>query len=104
MRDEALANERFWQEFEQSIRELNRRHIGAATGGVRKEHLLRAAENVARLRAGYLSAVLRLESAAEAPPTPELEKLGQLRLAYEEALQGFEALRHAHERGYFELS
>ena len=104
MRDEAIANERLWQEFEQSIRELNRRYIRAATGGVRKEHFLRAAENVARLRARYLNAVLRLEAALEAPPAPELEKVRQLRLAFEEALQGFEALRHAHERGYFEVS
>jgi hypothetical protein len=103
MRDQAFANERLWQEFEQSIRELNQRYIRAATGGVRKEHLLRAAENVARLRARYLSAVLKLEAAAETPPTPELDKVRQLRLAFEEALQGFEALRHAHERGYFDL-
>ena len=104
MRDEAFANERLWQEFEQSIRELNQRYIRAATGGVRKEHLLRAAENVARLRAGYLNAVLRLEGAVETPPIPELEKLGHLRHAYEEALHGFEALRHAHERGYYTLA
>jgi hypothetical protein len=103
MRDEAFANERLWQEFEQSIRELNQRYIRAATGGVRKEHLLRAAENVARLRAGYLQEVLRLGAAAEAPPAPEIEKVKRLRLAFEEALQGFEALRHAHERGYFEF-
>jgi hypothetical protein len=104
MRDAIVTNERLWQEFEQSIRELNRRYIRAATGGVRKQHFLRAAENVARLRARYLNAVLRLEAAAEAPPLPDLEKVRQLREAYEEALQGFEALRHAHERGYFELS
>ena len=75
MRDAAVSNERLWQEFEQSIRELNQRYIRAATGGVRKEHFLRAAENVARLRARYLHAVLRLEAAAEAPPIPELEKV-----------------------------
>lgn len=103
MRDESIANERLWQEFEQAIRELNRQHIRAATGGVRKQHFLTAAENVARLRARYLKAVLALEAAAEAPPAPELEKLRHLRLAYEEALQGFDALRHAHERGYFEI-
>lgn len=104
MRDDSFATERLSQEFEQAILEVNRRHIRAATGGVRKEHFMRAADNVARLRASYLSAVLRLEAAAEPPPAAELQRVRELRLAYEEALQGFDALRHALKRGYFDLA
>lgn len=104
MRDESFAGERVFQEFEQSIRELNCRHIRAATGGIQKQHFLRAAENVARLRASYLNAVLRLETASEPPPPEQSDALRQLRMAYEEALQGFAALRHALKRGYFELA
>lgn len=104
MRDDSFAGERLSQEFEQSIRELNDRHIRAATGGVRKDHFLRAAENVARLRALYLTAVLRLETGSEPPPPEQFEELRELRRAFEEALRGFAALRHALKRGYFALA
>lgn len=104
MRDEAFAAERLSQEFEQSILEVNRRHIRAATGGVSKEHFFRAAENVARLRARYLNAVLQLEAGLDPPPMTEIERVREMRLAFEEALQGFHALRHALKRGYFELA
>jgi len=104
MRDDSFTGERLSQEFEQAIRELNNRHIRAATGGVRKDHFLRAAENVARLRAGYLNAVLRLETSPETPPPERFTELRELRGAFEEALQGFAALRHALKRGYFDLA
>jgi hypothetical protein len=104
MREETFASERLSQEFEQAIRELNSRHIRAVTGGVRKEHFLRAAENVARLRAHYLASVLRLETAANPPKPEQFEELRHMRAAFEEALEGFAALRHALKRGYFELS
>ncbi len=97
---------RMFQEFEQAIRESNRTAIAAATGGISKEHVLRVAITVSRLRARYLKEVLKLsaESGDRALDPTAILDLRQMREAYEEALHGFSALRHALERGYIELS
>ncbi len=100
------SRRRMFQEFEQAIRESNRTAIAAATGGISKEHFLRVAITVSRLRSRYLKEVLKLsaESGDRALDPTAILDLRQMREAYEEALHGFSALRHALERGYIELS
>jgi hypothetical protein len=104
--DDDRSRRRMFQEFEQAIRESNRTAITGATGGVGKEHVLRVAITVSRLRARYLKEVLNLSADSgdrALDPTAVLD-LRQMREAYEEALHGFSALRHALERGYIELT
>ena len=82
------------------IREANRMAIHATTWPLTKEKVLRVAAAVSKLRARYLAEVVKLgDSAAESnlDATAALD-LRQLREAYEEALHGFGALRHAMER------
>ncbi|MDA1131708.1 MAG: hypothetical protein O2905_00590 [Proteobacteria bacterium] len=70
-----------------------------------KERILRVAAAVSKLRARYLAEVIRLgdtKAGASLDPTSSLD-LGELREAYEEALAGFGALRHALERSYITL-
>ena len=100
-----VARGRVFQELEQAIREANTLAIGDVAGSVSKEAIMRAAAMVARLRAAYLEAVLRLE--AESDTMLDADAISALRghrQAYEEALLGFGALRHALKRGYFELA
>lgn len=104
--EEDRSRRRMFQEFDQAIRESNRTAINAATGPITKEHVMRVAIAVSKLRARYLKEVLRLSEAGgdrALDPTAILD-LRQLRDAYEEALNGFGALRHALERGYIDLS
>jgi len=91
---------------EDAIREANTFAIGAATGGIGKEEMIRVAAAVSRFRASYLVAVVRLGklSGHEMPSEEMLAELRRLRQAYEEGLEGFGALRHALERGYFQLN
>jgi len=100
---EELKRERVFHEFEQAIREANTSCISRVTGGIGKEHFLKAAIAVARLRADYLNAVLCLADGNRCADESANE-LKRRREAYEEALLGFGALRHALKRGYFELS
>lgn len=97
---------RLFYEFETHIRDVNRRHIEAAAGTIRREALLRLADVVARQRARYVKRVLELASGAggEEPGEEIFAAVREARLAYEEALQGFGALRHALERGYFQMA
>ncbi|MSP20999.1 MAG: hypothetical protein EXQ93_05675 [Alphaproteobacteria bacterium] len=104
--DDDRSRRRIFQEFDQAIRESNRAAVSAATGAITKDSVLRVAITVSRLRARYLREVLKLSSEGgdrALDPTAILD-LRQMREAYEEALSGFGALRHALERGYFDLA
>lgn len=98
--------QRLFENFEQMITAFNTSNISAATGGVSVREFLEVARVVSLLRAQYLQRVVSL---AEIDSLAELGK-GQLqqiredREAYEEALQGFGALRHALMRDYFKLN
>ena len=74
-------------------------------GPLSKDQILRVAGAVSKLRSRYLAEVIKLgatASSGDLVPTAALE-LRELREAYEEALQGFGALRHAMERGYVDM-
>ncbi|MDP6709449.1 MAG: hypothetical protein QF893_24175 [Alphaproteobacteria bacterium] len=101
-----VGRNRLDQEVEQAVHEANVQTIGSVTGAVDKDSFIRAAVTVSRLRAAYLKNVLALEVAVDGkvPDDAAIEALRHRREAYEEALQGFGALRHALKRGYFELA
>ena len=103
--DTDFALRRVFQEFDQAVREANRAAIAATIGPVTKDQVLRVAIAVSRLRARYLREVLKLaaEGGARAMDPTAILEMRQLREAYEGALSGFGALRHALERGYYDL-
>ncbi len=100
-----VGRNRLDQEVEQAIHEANVQTIGAVAGNVDKDGFIRSAVTVSRLRAAYLKDVLALEVASdgELPDEAAIAGLKRRREAYEEALQGFGALRHALKRGYIDL-
>ena len=95
-----LNIKRMFQEFEHSIKSINREKISEITGDVSKQAFIDVASTTARLRAHYLSKVIELESTDDIKPA-DISTLRGTRLMYEEALEGFSALQHALERGYF---
>lgn len=98
--------QRLFYEFEQRIRDANCHHIGEATGGISRADVLALADTVARLRARYLRETLALarHGEGEMPESDAVHRVRALREAYDEALQGFGAVRHALKRGYFTLA
>ena len=105
LRGERVRN-RIFQQLELAIQEANRQTIGSVTGEVTIETFMRAAVTVSRLRAAYLKKVLEFEVINDGGLQDD-EAIRELRLrreAYEEALHGFGAMRHALKRGYFDLS
>lgn len=100
--DEAKVR-RLFQEVEHSIKSINREEISAITGVVSKKAFVDVASTTAKLRAHYLSKVVELQSTEEIQPS-DISILRGSRLMYEEALEGFNALQHALDRGYFDLS
>ena len=101
-----VGRNRLDQEVEQAIYEANVHTIGAVAGDVDKGSFIRAAVTVSRLRAAYLKNVLAVEVAddGQVPDDAAIAELKRRREAYEEALQGFGALRHALKRGYIQLT
>lgn len=100
-----LEIRRLGNELEHSIREINRAKIADLVGGVSKSGILDVADTVSCLRARYLKKVLELRNQfGDDSLSPEtIADLRQLRESYDEALQGFDALHHALQRGYFDL-
>jgi hypothetical protein len=94
---------RLFQEIEHSIKLVNREKISEITGEVSREAFANVASTTARLRARYLAKVIELESSEDIKST-DISTLRGSRLMYEEAMEGFSALRHALGRGYFTLS
>lgn len=104
--DEMAKQQRFLLEIEQGIREANRKIIHERIPPITAANLLPFAVSVARLRARYLEAAFKFAEKASGDPIEdsEVEDMRRQRLTYEEARDAFEALRHAIERGYVEIS
>ena len=94
---------RLFQEIEHNIKMTNREKISAITGEVSKKAFNDVASTTARLRARYLAKVIELEASDDIKAS-EMSVLRGSRLMYEEALEGFSALQHALNKGYFDLS
>jgi hypothetical protein len=98
--------QRLFEDFERMITAFNTSNITAATGGVSVREFLEVARVVSLLRAQYLQRVVSLASVDTLADLADdqLQKIRRDREAYEEALQGFGALRHALMRDYFKLN
>lgn len=104
--DHQREAKRLFADFERLITAFNTTNISAATGGVTVRQFLEVARVVSLLRAQYLKSVLGLssvDSLADLQPDA-LDSIRRQREAYEEALQGFGALRHAMLREYLQLT
>lgn len=94
---------RLFQELEHRIKVINSEKISEIAGNVSKESFVNVARTVARLRAKYLARVIELQSSDDISGK-EISTLRGLRTMYEEAAEGFSAMQHALNRGYFTLS
>lgn len=96
----------FLKEIEQAIRIANCEVLGERLKPITKDTILPLAVSVARLRGNYLAEAFRLAGAdkGQALKDGDITSLKKHRQSYEEARRAFEALTHAIDRGYVELS
>jgi hypothetical protein len=98
--------QRFLQELEQGIRDINREHINALIPALTRETILSLESSVARLRARSLEAVCGIQGAAggKSPDPATVAVLREKREAFEEVRKAHEALLYAVGRGYVDIS
>jgi hypothetical protein len=98
--------QRFLRDVEQSIAEANRQIIHDNIPGLTKSAVMPLAESVARLRARYLQAAFDVaqKDEGQGPDLNEIKTLRRYRESYEETRAAFDALIHAIERGYVDLT
>lgn len=103
---ESIEVRRLRAELEHTFKNINREHIGASVGPVSRATFEQAAMQVATMRGRYLKTVLELGTNSEDQPVDSaaIKRLQGLRLACNELMEGFEALQHALQRGYLDLS
>lgn len=96
---------RLTAELEHIIRQINQERISSVTGAIHKNDFVNVAETVSWIRARYLNQVLELRNFTQDGriDTAHIKQLSNLRRAYEEALEGYNALNHALQRGYIDL-
>jgi hypothetical protein len=92
--------QKFLQDVEHAIRDINRTVIHAKIPHLNRETFVALASLVARLRADYLHAALHM---ANGGGTDALDDLARRRVAFEEARAAFAALERAIERGYVDI-
>lgn len=104
--DDDLENRRLHHELEQVIKTINHKRISEAAGEITKTDFTNVVEMVASLRARYLHAVIQMGQTShhDGVDPAVAEAVKDLREAYIEAKEGFGALQHALQRGYFSLS
>lgn len=93
-------------QFEQSVREINREEINPRIPELKLDDLNPVVTMVAKSRARYLTELFELSGASESEiPTPEqINKLKNLRMTYEELVEGARELETAIERGYLDVN
>ena len=103
--NDLIGQQRFLNEVEQGIRVVNRQIIHDLIPVLNKETFTAFAASVGRIRAQYLKLALEF-AALNVHQLPSRERIAELRTRremFEEALGGFDALRHAIERGYVDV-
>lgn len=104
MNDNLRKQQHFLNEVEQTIMLANREVIHQDIDHISRDTVLGLAVTVSRVRASYLKAILAEAAKREAAFSDvTVKSIRAKREQYEEAVQAFEALRHAIERGYVEL-
>lgn len=95
---------RMMQQFGHQISEMNSTCITEIAGDIKQSDFLNLAKSISIMRARYLKKVLQVAHADETALSNELcQGVKEARLAYEEVLESFEQLKHALQRGYFNL-
>jgi len=95
---------RMMQQFEHQISEMNSKEISERAGDIKKSDFLNLAKAISILRAEYLKGVLHISRVEEDELTLQLcMENRNSRIAYEEVMESFEQLKHALQRGYFNL-
>ncbi len=95
---------RIMQSFEHEISEMNSSAISEIAGDIRKSDFIDLAKSISILRAHYLKEVLQLSHEQPEQLTSKLpNEVRQAREAYQEAIESFDQLKHALQRGYFNL-
>jgi hypothetical protein len=100
-----VAHRRFLDELEHGIRMVNREIIHEKLPEITKDHFLKFAVLTSRVRASYLAAAFELvETNSSGPSEDVLRELKIKREMYEEAVEAFESLKRAIERGYVDVA
>lgn len=100
-----VAQRRFLDEVENGIRMVNRELLHEGIPDITQDRFLKFAVMVSRLRASYLAAAFELvDAGAHIPDDTVIAQLRSKREKYDEAVQAFDALRRAIERGYVDVS
>lgn len=95
---------RMMQNFEHQIAEMNSTAISEIAGDIKESDFLQLAQSISILRAKYLKEALMIAHADKDNLTHKLcEEVKSSRQAYEEAIKSFDQLKHALQRGYFNL-
>lgn len=95
---------RMMQQFEHQITEMNSIAISEIAGDIKQSDFLKLANSISILRAKYLKDVLLMAHAEESHLNKKLcHEVKEAREAYQEAIESFDQLKHALERGYFKL-
>ncbi len=95
---------RLMQQLEHQFVEINKRNISDIAGDITEQDFNKLAEAISLCRANYLKEVLQMANTDDGSLCECLsDQVRNQRVLYEEAMQGFAALRHALERGYFVL-
>ena len=95
---------RMLQNIDHKIAKTNKRNIGEIVGEIREKDFLKLAEAISVCRAHYLKDVLQLVDGDDNSMLKQLSADAlKHKVLYQGAMEGFGALRHALERGYFVL-
>jgi len=78
----------------------NKALIGQALGHVDATHFQHMAVAAAQARAQWVAAAVAMTETAHTPAPDQITRLAQMRIAYEELAQAYEAMRRMVERGY----
>ncbi len=102
--EKEIEIKRMMQQFDHEISELNSTAITDLAGDIRKSDFLNLAKAVSIIRAKYLKQVLVIARTEDEQLSFNLcLETRKMRIAYEEVIESFDQLKHALERGYFNL-
>ena len=99
---ELQAQRQFAEQLEMSVAVANREVIHKQIPNLNKETFQQLAVMVARFRADYLEAAIKLSGLSDCDG-PCLDELKKKRELYDEGRAAFEALERAIERGYVDI-
>lgn len=80
--------------------DANRKVLSATLSDIDVQKFQRLALATSQSRARWVAAALAATEAAQVPTAEQIDKLGRLRMAYEELAEVYNAMRRMVERGY----